>query len=188
MMVNAIVTPAQLQTPRLLLRRWTDADLEPFARLNADPAVMEYFPAPLTRHESDQMVERIEESFEARGLGLWAVEVKATRAFIGFVRLWPPTFEAHFTPATEVGWRLAHDAWGNGYAAEAASAAIEDGFARLGLSEIVSFTSVVNQRSRRVMEKLGMTHDPPDDFDHPRIAEGHPLRPHVLYRLRRLRE
>ena len=176
---------SELRTERLVLRRWRDEDLEPFAALNADPRVMEHFPAPLSRAESDAMVERIEAHFEAHGWGLWAAEVAASGAFTGFIGLWPPQFEAHFTPAVEVGWRLAHEHWGHGYAPEGARASITDGFERLGLEEIVSMTSVGNDRSRRVMEKLGMTHDPADDFDHPRMPPGHRLERHVLYRLGR---
>ncbi|MBM3674390.1 MAG: GNAT family N-acetyltransferase [Actinobacteria bacterium] len=170
-------------TERLRLRRWRAGDLEPFADLNADPQVMEHLPAPLSRAESDAMVERIEETFDVRGFGLWAVEVRASGAFAGYVGLWPATFDAHFTPAVEVGWRLARSQWGRGYATEAARAATGDGFDRLGLSEIVSFTAAVNGRSQRVMDKLGMTRDPTDDFDHPALPESHRLRRHVLYRL-----
>lgn len=175
----------ELRTERLVLRRWRDEDLEPFGALNADPRVMEHFPAPLSRAESDAMVERIEAHFEAHGWGLWAAEVVESGAFIGFIGLWAPGFDAHFTPAVEVGWRLAHEHWGHGYAPEGARASVTDGFERLGVDEIVSMTSVVNDRSRRVMEKLGMTHDPADDFDHPRMPPGHRLERHVLYRLQR---
>jgi ribosomal-protein-alanine N-acetyltransferase len=146
---------------------------------------MEHFPAPLTRVESDAMVGRIETAFEVNGFGLWAVEVFGGPAFIGFVGLAVPRFEAHFTPAVEVGWRLAREHWGRGYATEAARAALDFGFGSAGLDEIVSFTVPANTRSRAVMERLGMTHDPSDDFDHPQIAPGHPLRRHVLYRLKR---
>lgn len=177
--------PLELTTARLRLRRWRGADLEPFAALNADPVVMEHFPAPLTRTESDDMVARIEATFEREGVGLWAVEVADTGTFAGFVGLWPATFPAPFTPAVEVGWRLARHTWGQGYATEAARAAIADGFDRLALPEIVSFTAAVNVRSQRVMEKLGMNHDPADDFDHPNLEPGHRLRRHVLYRLAR---
>lgn len=179
-------SPAVLRTERLVLRRWRAEDREPFAALNADPRVMEHFPNPLTRAESDDMVDRIEAHFVAHGWGLWAAEVAASGAFTGFIGLWPPAFEAHFTPAVEVGWRLAHEHWGHGYAPDGARAAITDGFERLGLDEIVSMTSVGNDRSRRVMEKLGMTHDPVDDFDHPRMPPGHRLERHVLHRLRRV--
>lgn len=181
--------PAELRTERLALRRWREADLATFAALNADPAVTEFLVGPLTRAESDDMVARIEGTFDERGFGLWAVEVAAdgpdAGAFAGFVGLWPTGFQAHFTPAVEVGWRLARAHWGRGYATEAARASLADGFARLGLPEVVSFTAAVNVRSRRVMERLGMTRDPAHDFDHPRLPPGHRLRPHVLYRITR---
>ena len=177
------MVPTTLETERLRLRRWRPADRAPFAAINTDAAVMEYYPAPLSRAESDAMVDRIEEGFEGRGFGLWAVDVAATEEFVGYVGLAPASFEAHFTPAVEVGWRLAHRHWGQGYAPEAARAAVGDGFGRLGLAEIVSFTAAINDRSRRVMEKLGMTHDPAEDFDHPALPDGHRLRRHVLYRL-----
>jgi RimJ/RimL family protein N-acetyltransferase len=152
--------------------------------MNADPAVMEHFPGTLSRRESDALVERIEAGFEANGFGLWALEVRATGEFIGFAGLDVPEFEAHFTPAVEIGWRLARSAWGHGYATEAGRAALAYGFEQAGLEEIVSFTTVANRRSRAVMERLGMSHDPADDFDHPRLPPGHPQRLHVLYRIR----
>jgi|SRR5579864_491853 len=177
--------PDSLRTERLLLRRWRPADREPFAGLNADPEVMEHFPSVLERAESDAFADRIEAAFESLGYGLWAVEVPGDAEFIGYTGLALHTFEARFTPAVEIGWRLARGYWGRGYATEAARAAVADGFARAGLDEIVSFTSPLNRRSVRVMERLCMTRDPADDFDHPRVPVGHPLRRHVLYRLRR---
>jgi RimJ/RimL family protein N-acetyltransferase len=174
---------AQLRTERLLLRQWRDEDLEPFAELNADPEAMRYFVAPQARAESDALAERSRRQIEEEGWGMWAVEVAGGPEFIGFVGLARPGFEAHFTPAVEVGWRLARHAWGHGYATEAGRAAVAFGFGELGLAEIVSFTAVQNTPSRRVMERLGMTHDAADDFDHPALAEGDPLRRHVLYRL-----
>lgn len=173
----------ELDTDRLLLRRWRPADREPFAALNADPEVMAHFPAPLSRAQSDQMVDRIEAAFERQGYGLWALELRATGEFIGFTGLNDAVFEAHFTPAVEVGWRLARSAWGFGYATEAARAALAYAFDALGLEEVVSFTAVSNTRSQAVMRRLGMTHEPADDFDHPNVPVGHPLRPHVLYRM-----
>ena len=128
------------------------------------------------------MVERIEAGFEANGFGLWALEVRATGEFVGFTGLDVPEFEAHFMPAVEIGWRLARSAWGQGYATEAARTALSFGFEEVGLVEIVSFTTPANRRSRAVMERLGMSHDPADDFDHPRLPPGHPQRRHVLYR------
>lgn len=174
-----------LETDRLVLRRWLEADRQPFAAINADAEVMEHFPAPLTRGESDQLVERIEVGFEANGFGLWALELRDTGEMIGFAGLSVPEFEAHFTPAVEVGWRLAWSAWGQGYATEAGRAALEFGFGSVGLAEIVSFTSVGNARSRAVMERLGMSHDPAENFDHPGLPDGHRLSRHALYRLAR---
>ena len=145
---------------------------------------MRYFPAPLSREQSDALAERASTVIAERGWRLWAAEVRDDAPFIGFVGLAEPRFEAHFTPAVEVGWRLAHEQWGKGYATEAAHAAVAFGFDELALEEIVSFTSVINERSRRVMERLGMTHDAADDFDHPLLPPDHPLCPHVLYRIR----
>jgi RimJ/RimL family protein N-acetyltransferase len=151
--------------------------------MNADPVVMEHFPSLLDRQESDALVERIEASIDARGFGFWAVEVRDGPPFIGFVGLSVPRMDAHFMPAVEVGWRLAAEHWGRGYATEAARAAVEFGFGELELDQIVAFTIPANLRSRRVMERLGMTHDPADDFDDVRLPEGHPMRRLVLYRL-----
>ncbi len=172
----------ELGTKRLRLRMWRESDRVGFASINADPAVMEHFPGRLSREESDALVEEIEAEFEREGFGLWAVEVRQSREFVGFVGLERVPFDAHFTPAVEVGWRLAHSAWGNGYATEAGHAALAFGFERLGLEEIVSFTAVSNARSRAVMERLGMSHDPADNFDHPNLAPGDRLLRHVLYR------
>jgi RimJ/RimL family protein N-acetyltransferase len=176
--------PLELRTARLLLRRWREEDLAPFAALNGDPRVTEFLGA-ITREASDEMAERIEAAIEARGFGFWAAEVPGVAPFIGFVGLSVPRIEAHFTPCVEIGWRLAAEHWGHGYATEGAQAALAFGFEDLDLDEIVAFTVTGNRRSRRVMEKLGMTYDPRDDFDYPSFPEGHPLRPHVLYRLPR---
>ena len=172
-----------LQTQRLILRSWRLSDLEPFARINADAEVMNYFPSVLSRQESDRLVGRIEEHHQTHGFGLWALEVISTETFIGFIGLNVPSFQAHFTPAVEVGWRLARPFWGNGYATEGAGRAIAYGFEVLGLPEIVSFSSTLNLRSIAVMQRLGMTYRSTDDFDHPGLPAGHPLRRHVLYRL-----
>src|SRR3990167_8399722 len=174
-----------LRTERLLLRTFRDSDLAPFASLNADARVMEHFPSVLNRGESDAMVQRIRDHFERQGFGLWAVEVPGVCDFIGFIGLWTPSFEAHFTPCVEVGWRIAALHWGKGYATEGARASLGYGFDTLGLSEIVSMTVPHNLRSRRVMEKLGMTRSPTDDFEHPRIAADSLLRRHVLYRIKK---
>lgn len=172
-----------LTTDRLLLRSWRESDLEPFAALNADPEVMEFMRGPLTRDASDAWVGRINDSWTTNGYGLWAVEVKDGPEFIGFVGLADALFEAPFTPAVEVGWRLARSAWGNGYATEGARAALSYGFRDVALTEILTFTAAVNTRSRAVMERLGMSRDLGADFDHPAVPQGHPVRPHVLYRL-----
>lgn len=176
---------AQIETDRLLLRTWRAADREPFALMNQDPAVMEYFPAVLSRNESDALADRIKDHFARHGFGLWAAELRGSGEFIGFVGLSVPRFEAAFMPCVEVGWRLRRSFWGQGLASEGARAAVQFAFDGLLLKEVASFTVPANLRSRRVMEKLGMSHDPADDFDHPLIAEGHPMRRHVLYRLRR---
>jgi RimJ/RimL family protein N-acetyltransferase len=174
---------AEPQTERLLLRRWRSGDRAPFAALNSDPEVMRYFPAPLTADQSDALIDRIERGLERDGWGLWALELRKIGSFIGFTGLARATFEAQFTPAVEIGWRLAREAWGHGYATEAARAAARFGFQELGLEELVSFTAVGNARSRTVMHRLHMTHDPAEDFEHPTVPEGHPARRHVLYRL-----
>lgn len=181
--VSVMNASASLSSDRLLLRRWREADRAPFAAMNADPRVMEFFPATMDRARSDALVDRIEAGFEARGFGLWAVEVPGVAPFAGFVGLSVPSFEAPFMPCVEIGWRLAAGCWGRGYASEGARLALRYGFAVAGLSEIVSFTAAVNVRSRATMERIGMRRDPAEDFDHPSIPEGHPLRRHVLYRI-----
>ena len=175
----------ELTTDRLLLRQWRDSDREPFAALNADPAVMEHFPAPQTREQSDALIDRNRPEIDGRGWGLWALEVRETGEFIGFTGLSVPSFEAHFMPAVEIGWRLAKGAWGNGYASEAARAALAHGFGPAGLDEIVSFTATPNVKSQRVMQRIGMMHDEAGDFDHVRLPAGHRLQRHVLYRINR---
>ena len=177
--------PLPIGTPRLLLRPWREADREPFARICADPRVMEFFPAPLTRAESGALVDRAQANLARDGFTMFAAELRGTGEFIGFVGLSKPGFQAHFTPCVEIGWRLAAEYWNQGLATEGARAVLPFAFDELGLEEIVSFTVPANLRSRRVMEKLGMTHNPADDFDHPRIPAGHPFHRHVLYRLRR---
>jgi RimJ/RimL family protein N-acetyltransferase len=176
---------AQLTTERLLLRQWCEEDLEPFAAMNGNPEVMRYFPATLTRAESDRFARHIQGLIAVHGWGLWAVEVADGAPFIGFVGLNRPRFEAHFTPAIEVGWRLSRPYWGRGYASEAGAAALTFAFDELKCPEVVSFTSLINEPSLRVMRRLGMSHDPADDFDHPAVPAG-PLRRHALYRMRRV--
>ena len=174
------------RTARLRLRQWRDDDDDGWARLNGDPEAMRFFPSTLDRAASDALADRYAAQVAERGWGLWAVQVIGGAPFIGSVGLNVPQFEAHFTPAVEVGWRLLPEQWGNGYATEAARAAVEFGFTRLGLDEIVSFTTTANEPSRAVMERLGMTHDEADDFDHPSLPDW-PQRRHVLYRLKRPR-
>lgn len=173
-----------LTTERLVLRPWRDADLAPFADLNADPEVMTFFPTVLDREQSDAMAARIRVPIDEHGWGLWAAEVPGVAPFIGFIGLQHVPFQAGFTPAVEVGWRLAKQFWGQGYAPEGARAAITFGFDELNLDEIVSMTIPENLPSQRVMQKLGMLRDPSADFDHPRLPDWEHRR-HVLYRLSR---
>jgi RimJ/RimL family protein N-acetyltransferase len=176
---------SELDTVRLKLRHWSIADLAPFAALNADPAVMEFMPARLSREASDAMAARAQAHLERDGFGLWALEVRGGPPFAGYVGLQRPSFEAHFMPCVEIGWRLAHEAWGHGYATEAAGACLRHAFGVMALPEVVAFTVPVNLRSRAVMQRLGMTEDPAGAFEHPRLPTGHALRSHVLYRLSR---
>ena len=178
--MNALVT---LSSDRICLRQWRDEDREAFAAMNADAQVMEFFRGRLTRVESDAMVDAIQVHFSEFGFGLWAIEVPGVAPFIGFAGLAVPRFRAHFTPCVEIGWRLAFEHWGHGYATEAARLALAHGFEAVALPEIISYTSVANHRSRAVMERLGMRQVPADDFDYPMLPAGHRLRPHVLYRL-----
>ncbi len=172
-------------TERLILRKWRASDRAPFARMNCDPLVMEHFPALLSKEESDALVDRAESHLQQHGFGPWAVELRESQEFIGYISLFIPQFEAPFTPCVEIGWRLAREHWGKGLATEGASALVRHGFENQGLLELVSFTVPANLRSLRVMQKLGMTRDPREDFDHPSIPAGHPLQHHVLYRLKR---
>ena len=177
--------PVRLETERLILRPWREEDRAPFAALNADARVTAHLTGVLGRSESDAIVDRVLQGFAEHGHGPWALEVKGGAPFIGFCGIWSPSFTAHFTPCTEIGWRLAHETWGRGYATESAEAALAYGFGPLALAEIVAYTTPANRRSRAVMERLGMSHDPADDFERPPLTEGAPARPHVLYRLRR---
>lgn len=174
-----------IKTARLILRPWRQEDYAPFAELNADSRVMEHFPQLFSREASDHAAKKMQEFLEEKGWGLWAVTIPDIAEFIGYIGLNEVTFTAHFTPAIEIGWRLAFDYWGKGYATEGAKAALKYGFEVLDLSEIVSFTAVHNQRSRAVMERIGMHYDPHGDFDHPRVPEGNKVRRHVLYRIQR---
>jgi RimJ/RimL family protein N-acetyltransferase len=178
-----------IETERLLLREWREEDREPFAHMNGDPRVMEFFVATMTPTETDALIARYREHWRTRGYGMCAVDRKLDgggREFIGYIGLARVRYEIDFTPVVEVGWRLAPHVWGQGLATEGARAALAYGFDTLGLDEIIAFTATTNVRSRRVMDKIGMTHDPRDDFEHPNIKEGHPLRRQVLYRTRRL--
>jgi len=174
-----------LETPRLILRPWREEDLEPFAAMNRDPEVMRYFPSTSDLEASRALIERARASFTALGFGPWAVERPGIDPFIGFIGLSVPRFQAHFTPCVEIGWRLARRHWGLGLATEGARAVLDHALGPLGLREVVSFTTETNLPSRRVMDKLGMTHDPADDFRHPKLPPEHPMSPHVLYRTRR---
>jgi RimJ/RimL family protein N-acetyltransferase len=173
----------RLSTERLLLRRWRDSDREPFAAINADPEVMEHNPAPLARERSDALIERYEAAFERYGYGLWAVELPGERPLAGYVGLFPVEIEVAFAPAVQLAWRLARDCWGRGIATEAARAAIAFAFDEQGIDELVAYTAAVNERSRRVMERLDMTRDPAGDFRHPDGEVSGRLEAHVLYRL-----
>jgi RimJ/RimL family protein N-acetyltransferase len=176
----------KLQTERLVLRAWRDEDVAPWVEMSADPRVMEFFPSILTRAEAEKTAVRVRDLLARDGFGWWALEVKGGAPFIGVIALQLVPFDAAFTPAMEVGWRLAFEHWGNGYATEGAEAALRFGFETLGQEQIVAMTAAANLRSQHVMERLGMTRDPIDDFDHPRLPDGHPLRRHVLYRLKNL--
>jgi ribosomal-protein-alanine N-acetyltransferase len=172
-----------IETPRLLLRPWRKSDLPLFAEQNADPVVMQFLKGVLTRAESDAYVESAQQHLADTGFCKWAVEAPGVAPFIGAVGLTRVKFEASFTPAVEVAWRLHRRFWGHGYATEAARAAIEDGFSRVGLSEVVALTALVNKASIRVMQRLGMTRT--IEFDHPGVTEDSQLRRHILYRLSR---
>ncbi len=174
-----------LRTARLVLRPWGDEDLEHVTALNADPQVMAHFPAPLSPAESEALAGRVRAHFAQHGFGVWAMEIPGVAPFAGFVGLFHVAFSAPFTPAVEIGWRLAARHWGHGYVTEGARAALRFGFEQLGLEEIVSFTVAANHRSWRVMERIGMRRSPDEDFDHPRLPAGHPLARHILYRLSR---
>lgn len=175
----------ELNSARLLMRQWRDDDLPAFAAMCADPTVMRYFPTPLSRLECARLIGRVRGHFAEYGFGLWALERHDTGEFIGFTGLGVVGFDAPFAPAVEIGWRLARAHWGLGFASEAAWTALGCGFEHLDLDEIVSFAATSNLPSQKVMQAIGMHHDPADDFQHPNLAEGHPLRGHVLYRISR---
>lgn len=172
-----------LLSPRVLLRPWKPEDAEAFSQLNADPEVMHYFPSILNRSESNAILKKMQIHFDKHGFGFWAAEHRVTGDFLGFIGLNIPNFEAHFTPCVEIGWRLPRRYWNQGLASEGALLCLEFAFKNLKLEEVVAFTSSQNTASRRVMEKIGMHHNPKDDFEHPQLTPGHPLRAHVLYRI-----
>ncbi|WP_027467913.1 GNAT family N-acetyltransferase [Deefgea rivuli] len=176
----------EFKTDRLIARQWRDEDAEAFAQMNADPRVMQYFPACLSRDKSDAAFEAMRSIITEQGWGFWAIEEQATQRFIGFVGLNIPSPELPFSPCTEIGWRLAHEFWGKGYATEAAQGALRCGFTQLNLAEIVSFTSIHNQPSQAVMRRLGMLQET-ENFQHPKVLLGHELREHCLYRLSKAR-
>lgn len=181
----AASTFAPITTPRLILRAWLDDDRAPFAEMNADPRVMAFFPTILDRKASDAVMDTLKAHFAAYGFGLCALELRGAGEFVGFTGLKRISFDAPFAPEVEIGWRLMHPFWGRGLASEAARAAMEYGFKILRLPEIVAITPVRNLRSRRVMERIGMTHDPQDDFAHPKLPAESDLQPCALYRIRR---
>lgn len=172
-----------IATERLLMRRWRDSDREPFAQLNGDPDTLRFFPATLDRAASDAFVDRIEARFEQQGFGLWALEIAETGEFIGYTGLSPLPDDVPGGGGMEIGWRLAKHAWHHGYATEAAKAARDVAFGGAGLPEIWSMTAVLNEPSQAVMRRIGLTEVA--RFDHPRVPEGHPVRPHVMYYLAR---
>lgn len=172
-----------LAGPRVILRQWNVADLEAFVEMNADAEVMKFFPKPLSPDQSLAMFDKLKREIDERGWGLWAVEIGHEMA--GFTGLAEPTFKAHFTPCIEIGWRFHRRFWGQGYALEAAQLALSFAFENLPIREVVSFTSRLNERSERLMQRLGMTHSPLDDFEHPMLPVGHRLRNHVLYRIQK---
>jgi 3-dehydroquinate dehydratase / shikimate dehydrogenase len=174
-----------IETDRLVLRDWRDEDVEAWAAMNADPRVTEFLGKTYARAYSESSAQQIRRMLDRDGYGWWAVEVRGGAPFAGVIALQKVPFEAPFTPANEIGWRFAHDQWGRGYATEGAAAALAHAFRVLGWSEVVAFTALSNRRSQRVMRRLGMTHDPSDDFDHPRLEPDSPLRRHVLYRIKR---
>jgi ribosomal-protein-alanine N-acetyltransferase len=172
-----------LETPRLLLREWRDSDVEEWVAMSADPRVMEHFPSTYERAQSEASAARVRAALARNGYGWWAIDVKGGAAFAGVIVLQDIPFEAHFTPAIEVGWWLPYEHWGHGYATEGARAALDFAFGVLRRPEVVAITTPVNVRSQRVMQRLGMTRDLNGDFEHPHIEAGHPLRTHVLYRI-----
>jgi ribosomal-protein-alanine N-acetyltransferase len=175
--------PNVFETARLTLRNWKQSDTAPFAAMNPDPKVMEFYPDIMTAQETQDMIDRIDAHFDAHGFGLWATELKATGEFIGYIGTKVFEGKTPFAPCIEIGWRIAAAHWGKGYAPEGARKILEQMRAVCDPDQILSFTATINTKSRKVMEKIGMFHDPAEDFDHPNVEAGHPLQPHVLYRM-----
>ena len=184
-MISEFQSPGQIMSERLILRQWQQDDLEPLVTMSNDARVMEFFPSFHSREECEAMLQRIQAHHQQHGFCYWAVEIPGITRFAGFIGLAVPRFDAHFTPCVEVGWRLMPEYWGRGYATEGAAAAMRFGFETAGLDEIVSMTAIINTRSQRVMQKLGMTCNRDEDFDHPFVPPEHQLTRHVLYRIRR---
>lgn len=182
LVLPTFAAPMELRTKRLSLRQWKDSDLAPWVAMNADVDVRKYFSSVQTTEEAIREASRIRAGISQRGWGAWAVEQPGNHQFIGFVGLLVTGFEASFTPCVEIGWRLSKAAWGQGFATEAAAAALSFAFTHLHLEEVVAITTPSNTPSQNVMKKIGMNHDPAGDFNHPRIPSGHPMQRHVLYR------
>lgn len=172
---------SQLETPRLILREWTESDIEPFAKINSDPEVMKFLPQKLTTEESQLFIQKIKDHFKEYGFGVFACELRKQKKFIGYVGLSVPTFITDFTPCVEIGWRLAKEYWNQGYATEAATATLEYAFAKLDLHDVFSFTVPDNKASQKVMQKIGMTYI--KNFQHPRLSDDSWLKEHVLYKI-----
>ena len=172
------------ETARLKLRQWRDSDRQPFAEMNADPRVMEYFSGMLDRAQSDALADRIQSLIKERGWGFWALERKSDEMFLGFIGIHSPSSKLPCSPCIEIGWRLAYPYWGRGYATEAGRMALQTGFKQLGFDQIVSFTALRNHRSRALMQRLGMV-DTGENFMHPDVPEDSGLKEHCLYRMSR---
>jgi ribosomal-protein-alanine N-acetyltransferase len=172
----------RIETPRLILRQWNDADVEAWADMNADPRVMEFFPGTVPRERSREQAAMMRRDLKANGYGWFVMERKEAPGFAGVIALDDIRYEMPFRPLREVGWRLPVHVWGRGCATEAAHALLRYAFEELGWPEVIAMTAAINLRSRRVMEKLGMTHDPREDFDHPRVPDALAIKRHVLYR------
>ncbi|MCA3017601.1 MAG: GNAT family N-acetyltransferase [Rhodocyclaceae bacterium] len=183
LVLRTFASPVEIRTQRVLLRQWKDSDLDAWAEMNADPEVRKYFPKVLDRAEADGEASRIRGGIAQRGWGMWAIEIPGILPFAGLVGLNLPAFQAPWMPAVEIGWRLSRDAWHKGYATEGAVAAMNFAFDELHLPEVVAMSVKTNTPSHQVMQRLGMTHDPSADFDHPRVPADWPLKTHILHRI-----